>query len=105
MPTDMFSHGVAHMVIIVAHALGMQVSICSSACPFIHLSLFTLVFIILPQPGHLEAALCHQYGVKDVKFLGHGNINRLLNAAEKHKKHQHTDVTIHYETALVAKNG
>ena len=53
----------------------------------------------------MENALCHQYGVKDVKFLGHGNINRIMTTAEKHKKHQHTDFTIHYETALVAKTG
>ena len=55
----------------------------------------------ISQPDKLENAVCHQYGVKDVKILGHGNINHLMSRSEKHKQQHH----VCYEVAYVAKAG
>ena len=44
--------------------------------------------------------MCKQFSVKEVKRLGHGNIARLVTSANKPGKHQSSDHTVYYETAV-----
>ncbi|KAL3859494.1 hypothetical protein ACJMK2_009713 [Sinanodonta woodiana] len=59
----------------------------------------------LTQLPQLEVALCNQFHVKEVQHLGHGNISRLLAAADKPGKHLSRDFTVFYEAALVPNSG
>ncbi|KAL3859495.1 hypothetical protein ACJMK2_009714 [Sinanodonta woodiana] len=59
----------------------------------------------LAQLDLLGVALCNQFHVKEVQHLGHGNISRLLAAADKPGKHLSRDFTVFYEAALVTNSG
>ncbi|KAH3734109.1 hypothetical protein DPMN_040549, partial [Dreissena polymorpha] len=58
------------------------------------------------QPAEIEDALCRQFGVRDVRNLGHGNITRLLSLKEKHGgRYSYGDVTVVYECTLAPSAG
>jgi len=43
--------------------------------------------------------------VREARQLGHGNITRLLQTAEKSSRHGYEDATVIYETTLTPNTG
>ena len=52
------------------------------------------------QAEQIEECLCRQFGVKEARHLGHGNISRLLGLADKHRSLNYGDVVLVYEATL-----
>ncbi|XP_060075304.1 uncharacterized protein LOC132554994 [Ylistrum balloti] len=54
----------------------------------------------IEQNEDLVKAICQQFGVKEPKQLGYGNIGRLRTESERPGKHQSKEHTVLYESAL-----
>ena len=48
----------------------------------------------------MNAALCNQFHVKEVKQLGYGKISNLMASAKKPGQHQYTEHSVVFEVAL-----
>ncbi|XP_059138506.1 uncharacterized protein LOC131926926 isoform X3 [Physella acuta] len=58
----------------------------------------------LVQVQQVDNCLCEQYHVSDIRHLGHGNISRLVSAAEKSGKHSSKEYSVLFEAALCGKS-
>ena len=56
------------------------------------------------QPQQVEKSLCEQYSVTEARQLGHGNITRLCNNAEKPGKHSASVYNTNFEAAICGKS-